>query len=37
MDRRVWVRVQRPILNFTPGGKLWLPGAKLPPRGVFVP
>jgi hypothetical protein len=30
-------RVQRPILNFTPRGKLWPPGAKLSPRGEFVP
>jgi hypothetical protein len=27
----------RPILNFTPRGKLWPPGAKLSPRGEFVP
>jgi hypothetical protein len=32
-----YVRLQRPILNFTPGGKLWPPGAKLSPRGEFVP
>jgi hypothetical protein len=31
------VKGLRPILNFTPGGKLWPPGAKLSPRGEFVP
>jgi hypothetical protein len=29
--------VHRPILNFTPRGKLWPPGVKLSPRGEVVP
>jgi hypothetical protein len=31
------VRGLRPILNFAPRGKLLPPGAKLSPRGEFVP